>query len=85
VKNCSLWEGAMLEKFMEDCLLWEGPHTGAGEECEEEGAAETKCDELTTTPIPHPPALLRGEEAENIGRKGKPEKKGGVGGSVFKI
>ena len=42
---------------MEDCLLWEGPHTGAGEECEEsfpeeEGAAETTCGELTTTPIP---------------------------------
>ena len=27
---------------------------------EEEGAAETTCDELTTTPIPHPPALLEG-------------------------
>jgi len=26
---------------------------------EEEGAAETTCDELTTTPIPRPPALLR--------------------------
>jgi len=28
VKNCSLWEGLTLEKFME------GPHAGAGEECE---------------------------------------------------
>ena len=27
---------------------------------EEEGAAETTCDERTITPIPHPPALLRG-------------------------
>ena len=27
---------------------------------EEEGAAETTCDELTTAPIPHPPALLGG-------------------------
>jgi len=42
---------------MEDCLLWEGPHTGAGEESEEEGVAETKCDELIANPIPHPPAL----------------------------
>ncbi|KAK4826947.1 hypothetical protein QYF61_012796, partial [Mycteria americana] len=58
VKNCSPWEGLMLEKFMEDCLLWEGHHSGAGEECEEEGAVETTCDELTATPIPHPPALL---------------------------
>jgi len=52
---------------MEDCLLWEGPHNGAGEECEEEGAAETTCDELTTISIPCPPALLRGEEVENLG------------------
>jgi len=27
-------------------------------EGEEEGAAETTCDGLTTTPIPHPSALL---------------------------
>ena len=27
---------------------------------EEEGAAETTCDELTTTPIPRPPAPLGG-------------------------
>jgi len=26
----------------------------------EEGAAETKCDELTVTPIPHPSVLLGG-------------------------
>jgi len=30
----------------------------------EEGAAETKCDELTLTPIPHSPVPLRGEEGE---------------------
>jgi len=35
VKSCSLWEGLTLEKFMEDCLPCKGPHTGAGEECEE--------------------------------------------------
>jgi len=54
-----------LEKFVENCLLWEGPHAGAGAECEEpspaeEGAAETACGELTATPIPCPPALLGG-------------------------
>ena len=27
---------------------------------QEEGAAETRCDELTATPIPHPPAPLGG-------------------------
>ena len=35
VKNCSLWEGLTLEKLVEDCLPWEGPHAGAGAECEE--------------------------------------------------
>jgi len=33
--TCNLWEGLTLEKFMKDCLLWEGPHAGAGDECEE--------------------------------------------------
>ena len=27
---------------------------------EEEGVADTTCDELTTTPIPHPPVPLGG-------------------------
>ena len=45
--------------------------------------AETTCDELTQTPIPHPPVLLAGEEAENIRSKVKPRKKGGVGGRCF--
>ena len=33
--NCSPWGGLTLEKLMEDCFPWEGPHAGAGEECEE--------------------------------------------------
>ena len=52
---------------------------------EEEGAAETTCDELTPTPIPRPPAPLGGEEVEKIGSEVEPRKKGGVGESVFKI
>jgi len=31
---------------------------------EGQAAAETMCDELTVTPIPHPPVPLRGEEGE---------------------
>lgn len=27
-KNCSLWEESMLEMFVKDCLLCEGPHAG---------------------------------------------------------
>jgi len=60
VDNCSPWEELMLEKFVKNCLPWDRPQAGAGEECEKEGAAETPCDELTTTPIPHPPAPLEG-------------------------
>lgn len=33
--KCSLWEGFLLEKSMEDCLMWVEPHAGAGKECEE--------------------------------------------------
>ena len=55
VKNYSPWEGFMLDKFMENYLPWVGPHTGAREEHEEEGAAQTTRDELTATPISHPP------------------------------
>ena len=52
--------GLILEQFMEDRLLWVRPHTGAGQESEEEGASETMCDELTTTPIPCSPVPCRG-------------------------
>jgi len=57
-----------LEKFVENCFPLEGPHAGTGEECEEEGAGERTSDELTTTPIPHPPVPQR-EEVENSGVK----------------
>jgi len=32
VKSCSLWEGLMLEQYMKNCIPWEGPQTGAGEQ-----------------------------------------------------
>ena len=35
VESCSLWEGLMLEKFLDNCLPCQGPHAGAGKECEE--------------------------------------------------
>jgi len=60
LKDCTPWKGPMLGQFTENCLSWEGPHAEAGEEREEEGAAETTWDELTSTPIPHPPAPLAG-------------------------
>jgi len=51
---------------------------------EEEGTAETTCDELTVIPIPRPPAPL-GWRRERNGIEVEPGKKGGVGGRCFKI
>ena len=46
-------------------------HTGVGEECKEEGAAERSCYGLTPAPIPHPsaPPEGRGRGAGNEGVK----------------
>jgi len=64
MKSCSPWEGLMLEQFLEDCLHGRDPtleqKSARSPSAEEEGAAETTCDELTVTPIPHPPVLLGG-------------------------
>ena len=48
-----------------------GTHTGSGAECEESSPEEeeTTWDELTTAPIPRPPALLGGEKVEKSGVK----------------
>lgn len=59
----------MLGLFVKGCLPWVGPHTGAGKECEEEGAAETMRYELITTPVPlglHSSACPEPNEMENI-------------------
>jgi len=72
---------------MDNCLPREGPHTGAGEECEEfcpeeEGVSEPMCDELTATPIPRPPVPLGGGGRE-MQSEVRPRKKGGAGGRCF--
>jgi len=48
---------------------------------EEEGAAETTCDELTTAPVPRPPAPLGGR-GENLGVKLSPGRREGWGEGV---
>lgn len=40
LKNHKVWEGPMLTQSVKDFILQEGSHTG-GENCEEEGPAET--------------------------------------------
>jgi len=69
---------------MEECLPWDGPYSGAGEECEEEGAAETTCDELTTTPFPVPLPCSEGG-VRQIRSEIEPGKKGGMGERCLKI
>lgn len=57
IKYCSPWEGITLEKFIESCIL--SPvrqlspvsHTGAGDNSQEQGEAETMCNKLTPVPI----------------------------------
>jgi len=49
---------------------------------EEEGAAETTCDGLTVTPIPHPPAPLRGRRERN-GSEAEPREEDRGGEKVF--
>jgi len=44
LKHCTLWKGPTMEKLVENCLPWVGPHAGAGEESEEEGMVKTMCD-----------------------------------------
>jgi len=54
---------------------------------EEEGAAETTCDELTVTPIPRPPAMLdaRGRGGgRGMGVKLSPERREGWGEGVLR-
>ena len=50
---------------------------------EEEGEAETMCDELTATPVPRPPVALRGKEVEDSGAKLSPGRREGWGEGVF--
>lgn len=79
LKNCSLWEGHMLERADHKGLQLQGKtHRGAGEKCEEEGMAETSCYKLTATPIPY---LLchSGGDKEESGVKLSWEERGGWG------
>jgi len=51
---------------------------------EEEGMAQTMCNELTAAPIPSPFAPLGGRRERN-GSEVEPGKKGGLGARCFKI
>ena len=65
VKSCSPWEAPTLQQVMETVSRERDPTLEQGQSVrgppsEEEGVAETTCDELTTAPMPHPSAPLGG-------------------------
>lgn len=66
LKNSSPRERLMLKQLMKGCISWEGPQAGLGKECKNEGAAETKCYELTTAHIPCLPVPLGREGDRRI-------------------
>ncbi|XP_032535593.1 uncharacterized protein LOC116782749 [Chiroxiphia lanceolata] len=57
VKKCSPWQGFMLEKLMEDCILWEGSYTQAMPECEESSPEEEGMTEICHELTPFPTSL----------------------------
>ena len=78
LKDSSPWDGPTLEQLVKDCIPlvkdcipWEGCHAGAGEEREEEGAAEKKSYE--------PPVPLRGGRGRRVGSEVEPGKMVGEG------
>ena len=62
---------------------WEVPHAGVEEEHEEEGAAETTCDELTATPAPCPLRCAGGGGGEVRSEDEPRKKREGWGEGVF--
>lgn len=80
------WHMKALEKFMEYCLLWKGPHTETGEEYEESSprgrrGAEKMCDWLQ---LPFPSSCADGgEKVENQELREAREEGGGGGRKVM--
>jgi len=56
LKGCTPWEGRTVS-HERDLMLEQGKSLRSHPP-EEEGAAETMCDELTATPFPRPPVPL---------------------------
>jgi len=90
LKDCTLWKGTHIGAVHEKLQPVGGTFTlEQGQSVrspppEEEGAAETTHDELTTTPIPHLPVPLRRRKQRKSGVKLNPERKEGLGEGVFK-
>ena len=73
----------MLEQFVKERILWERPHAAAGEQCEEEGAAEEVLRTDCNPQSPSPCAAWGGEEVEESGAKLSLAKREGRGKVVL--
>lgn len=81
VNSESPWECQVVHK----CVLLEvSLHKQVQTSPGEEEAAETACDELTTSPNPCPPALLGGGSRES-GSEVEPREKGGWGKGILRF
>lgn len=72
----------MLEKSVKDCLLWEGPYAGTGEDCKESShpppQGERKNRDIWWTDCSYyfqSPSATSEEEVENLGLKSSPERR----------
>lgn len=66
VENCYLWDGFMLENFVEYGVVLEGLHAGAGERLLSLSSRETTCDPHSSSAY-----VTEGEDVELGSREGK--------------
>lgn len=101
LKDCTTWRGPMLEQLPKNCspletdhlssssciIPWKRPHTGAGEQCREEGAVTGVMNWLGTchslSPLNH--SWQRNRRVRNEGVKAESVKKCRVGRGVFRF
>lgn len=83
MKNCSPWEGLTLERFVENCPLWEGPLSGGRGEVLPLLSKWQQCDKLTTTPFTA--LCATGKRRERIRNRVKPGQMGEMGQGIFKV
>ncbi|XP_009871254.1 PREDICTED: CD99 antigen-like protein 2, partial [Apaloderma vittatum] len=73
MKNSSPWKGLKLEKFVENCLLWEEPQTGAGE-CDVD---DFNLEDALDVPKRAPPTKPKDADNPRRGPSARPKDSGG--------
>lgn len=77
MKNCSLWKGSCWRSSCKTVSLGRDSCNGSREDCDQSSPFGVKvaktCDELTTRPVPSPPAL-QSEGDRECGSEAEPGK-----------